>query len=512
MNCSIKQILQIGLGIMIGCGGYGCSSEKEPYRDLYDRLPFDMSEVVLPSFPDREVMLTDFGAKGDGITDNTEAFRRAIDSLAEQGGGSVIVPSGVWLTGPIVFRSHINLHLERGALILFSSEKERYPLVETVFEGLDTRRCQSPISGRNLENIAITGEGTIDGSGDAWRPLKREKTTEGHWKRTIARGGAFKRPDYWFPSAGALQGDTISDMNVPRNLKTEEEWLAIKDFLRPVMVNFIECRNVLLQGVLFENSPCWCLHPLMCENVVIDGITVRNPSYAQNGDGLDLESCRNVLIVNSSFDVGDDGICIKSGKDEDGRKRNRPTENVIVNNCRVFKGHGGFVVGSEMSGGVRNIWVSDCQFLGTDVGIRFKSRRGRGGVVENIWIENITMSDILTDSFSFNLYYGGRSALETLEAGGDAPEQVTQYPVTEETPAFRNIHLKDIISYQARSAMTFRGLPEMNISRIVMENITITSRYGATFTDCDDLTLKNVNIMPREGEAIIRHRVTNFQQ
>ncbi len=510
MNYSIKQILKIGLGILIG---YGCTSPQGKYARLYGQIPFDMPEVILPTFPDREVTLTDFGAKGDGTTDNTDAFRRAIDSLAERGGGHLIVPAGVWLTGPIVFRSHIDLHLERGALILFSPEKERYPLVETVFEGLDTRRCQSPISGRNLENIAITGEGTIDGSGEVWRPLKRNKTTESHWKSTIARGGVFKRPDYWFPSAGALRGDTISDMNVPRNLKTEEEWLAVKDFLRPVMVSFIECRNVLLEGVLFENSPCWCLHPLMCENVVIDGISVRNPSYAQNGDGLDLESCRNVLIVDSSFDVGDDGICIKSGKDEDGRRRNRPTENVIINNCRVFKGHGGFVVGSEMSGGVRNIWVSDCQFLGTDVGLRFKSRRGRGGIVENIWIENIIMSDILTDSFSFNLHYGGRSALETLEAGETNTHiQSEQHPVTEETPIFRNIHIKDIVSYQARNAMTFRGLPEMNISDVLLENITITSRFGATFEDCRNIVMKNVRIEPREGSAVTQHRVTNLQQ
>ena len=160
-------------------------------------------------------------------------------------------------------------------------------------------------------------------------------------------------------------------------LKTDSQWLAIKDYLRPVMISLVDCKNIKLQGVLFENSPSWNIHPLQCENLMIDGIFARNPAYAQNGDGIDVESCKNVLLVNSTFDVGDDGICIKSGKDEEGRKRGMPSENIIVDNCKVFQGHGGFVVGSEMSGGVRNISVNNCQFLGTDVGLRFKSNRGR---------------------------------------------------------------------------------------------------------------------------------------
>ena len=264
--------------------------------------------------------LADFGAVGNGEELCTAAFAKAIDALAEKGGGHLIVPAGVWFTGPIVLKSNIDLHLEKGAVILFSPDVDLYPLVETVFEGLDTRRCQSPVSGRNLENVAITGEGAIDGNGHYWRPLKREKVTEGVWKQTIARGGVYKRPTYWFPYPQTLKGDTISNMNVPQNLKTEEEWQSVRHFLRPVMVSLIECKNVWLQGVIFQNSPAWNLHPLMCENVLIEEVQVRNPSYAQNGDGLDLESCKNALIVNSTFDVGDDGICLKSGKDEDGRR------------------------------------------------------------------------------------------------------------------------------------------------------------------------------------------------
>ncbi len=502
------------LTVFLSCGKDGDNrSDLKPsfsYEQIYKDIPFEMPQVKIPVFPSRALSIVDCGGIGDGIFVNTGTFAKAMESLSEQGGGTLVVPSGVWLTGPIVFKSNINLHLDKGALILFTQNYDDYPLVNTVFEGLDTRRCQSPISGRNLENIAITGEGSINGSGHFWRPLKKQKVTEDTWKKTIARGGVFKRPDYWFPSPKALHGDTISDMNVPRNLKTEEDWQAVKDFLRPVMVSFIECKNVMLQGVLFENSPSWNLHPLMCENVIIDNIIVRNPSYAQNGDGLDLESCKNVIIANSIFDVGDDGICIKSGKDEDGRKRGLATENVLVDNCKVFQGHGGFVVGSEMSGGVRNISVNNCSFLGTDVGLRFKSKRGRGGIVENIYISNISMFDIVTDSFLFDLYYGGKSASESLTDGDTTPVDEAIPPVTEETPVFRNIYVKNLVSRNARRAMFFNGLPEMNISNIHVENTTISAMLGAELVECDGVTFTNVKIYPSEGPAIQQKNVKNF--
>jgi len=319
-----------------------------------------------------------------------------------------------------------------------------------------------------------------------------------------------KDPTYWFPSAGSLLGESISDSNVPRGKMTDSSWMAVRDFLRPVMINFIECKNVLLQGVLFENSPCWNIHPLLCTNVIIDNITVRNPNFAQNGDGIDVESCKNVLIVNSSFDVGDDAICIKSGKDEEGRLRARPTENILVDNCKVFKGHGGFVVGSEMSGGVRNISVRNCQFLGTDVGLRFKSNRGRGGLVENIFISNIYMFDIVTDSFLFDLYYIGKSSSETLEDGDVTPTVESIPPVTKETPSFRNIYISNIVSMNARRAMFFNGLPEMNISNINVENTIITSRFGAVICESDGIRFKNVQIIQKTGAALTLQNVKNF--
>lgn len=481
------------------------------YNQFYQNLPFPMSKVEAPSFKNNKISVVDFGGLGDGYTLNTQSFSKAIDTLSKRGGGTLVVPAGVWFTGPIELKSNINLHLNKGALILFSPDFNLYPLVNTIFEGLETRRCQSPISARNAENVAITGEGSIDGSGEAWRPLKRAKVTDVQWKAVVKSGGVLKDPNYWFPSKKSLKGESLSDMNVPRGQLSDSDWNEIKDFLRPAMINFIECKNVMLQGVLFENSPSWNIHPLMCTNLIIDNVAVRNPSYAQNGDGIDVESCKNVLIVNSTFDVGDDAICIKSGKDEEGRRRARPTENVIVDNCKVFKGHGGFVVGSEMSGGVKNISVRNCQFLGTDVGLRFKSNRGRGGVVENIYVSDIYMFDIATDSFLFDLYYGGKSASESLEDGDQNPtvDQIPQANV--ETPVFRNIYVKNIVSRNARRAMFFNGLPEMNISNINVENAIITSQYGAVISESDGIKFKNIHIIPKTGAALVLQNVKNFE-
>ncbi|MDR2917164.1 MAG: glycoside hydrolase family 28 protein [Tannerella sp.] len=479
------------------------------YAYLYKDLPFEMPVLTPPVFPDYEVRIADFGGIGDGIHLNTSAFSKAIEHLSQKGGGRLIIPSGVWFTGPVVLKSNINLHLEDRAIILFSPDKDLYPIIETSFEGLDTYRCQSPVSGTDLENIAITGSGAIDGNGHFWRPLKKQKVAESEWKQMTSHGGAFKRDDYWMPSAQYLHGDTISDMNVPRHFKTKEDWMTVRDFLRPVMVSLRNCKNVYLQGVIFQNSPAWNIHPLMCENLIMDGVLVRNPSYAQNGDGLDLESCLNSIIVNSTFDVGDDGICIKSGKDEDGRKRARPCENVIVDNCTVFKGHGGFVVGSEMSGGVRNISVSNCQFLGTDVGLRFKSRRGRGGIVENIYISDISMFDIATEPLLFNLYYGGKSAVETLEEGGMETEQEIIPPVDETTPTFRNIFIRNIICSNARRAMYFYGLPEHPINNVNIENVVVHSGIGAELMESENITMKDIQIYPRQGPALLLRNVKN---
>lgn len=422
------------------------------------------------------------------------SFAKAIDALSKKGGGRLVVPQGVWYTGPIVLKSNINLHLEKGAVILFAADESLYPLIKTSFEGLETRRCQSPISANGAVNVAITGNGAIDGNGLYWRPLKKSKVTESQWKKfTSMQQGVFKRDDLWLPSAGYAKGDSLADMNVPRGNLSDAEWESLRRFLRPVMVSLVGCKNVLLKDVIFQNSPAWNIHPLMCENIIIDNVLARNPAYAQNGDALDLESCRNALIVNSVFDAGDDGICIKSGKDADGRKRGRPCENVVVDGCTVFQGHGGFVVGSEMSGGVKNILVQNCQFLGTDVGLRFKSCRGRGGVVQNIFIRDISMFDIQGDAITFDLYYGGKSVIEVLESG-EKVNNIEAKPVDETTPEFCDIDIQRITCRNARRALFFNGLPEKPIRNIRLKDIHITAQVESDFFNCQNVSQDNVQV------------------
>lgn len=482
------------LSIFVAALAFAASVHADnPYKHYTANLPFKMPEVKAPVFPERDVNLKDFGAVGDGKTLCTEAFAKAIDNLSGKGGGRLVVPRGIWHTGPIVLKSNINLHLEKGAVILFAADESLYPLISTSFEGLETRRCQSPLSANGATNIAVTGKGAIDGNGQYWRPLKKAKVTEAQWKSFTGKGGVLKRADLWFPSEGYAKGDAGANMNVPQGMKSEDDWNSVKRFLRPVMVSLVNCKNVLLQGVIFQNSPAWNIHPLMCENIIIDDVLARNPSYAQNGDALDLESCKNALIVNSKFDAGDDGICIKSGKDADGRRRGRPCENVVLDGCTVFAGHGGFVVGSEMSGGVRNIMVTDCQFLGTDVGLRFKSTRGRGGIVENIFIDGISMNDIKNDAITFNMYYGGKSIAESI-ADGDNPNVSDMKPVDETTPIFRNIDIRRVVCNGSGRAMEFKGLPEMPIDGITLTDIDIITRGDAEFANAKNIKKSNVNI------------------
>ena len=471
---------------------------------FYEDLPFDMPEVSVPAIPDYTVSIVEFGAVGDGKTPAGDAIEAAIEHVAGKGGGRVVVPRGIWLTGPIILKSNLNLHVERGALVVFSRNLDDYPLIETSFEGLDTYRAISPIYGIGLENVAITGEGVFDGSGDAWRPLDRAEVTERHWKEHIARGGVLSEDgETWYPSESSMRGDP-GNFNVPLDRTTREEFEEVRDFLRPVMVSIRESKNVLLDGPTFQNSPAWMLHPLMSENVIIRNLTILNPVYARNGDGLDLESSKNVFVYENAFDVGDDAMCIKSGKNEDGRRRGMPTENVVMRDNTVYKAHGGFVVGSEMSGGVRNVSVTNNLFMGTDVGIRFKSTRGRGGVVENIYISDIDMLDIVTEPIRINLYYGGEapspgqkfSVVDRKKAAEERP------PVTVETPRFRNIHIENILCRGAHTALWIQGLPEMPVENVSIRNSTIAAGRGALVADIDGLVLSGVDITVEEGPVV----------
>lgn len=465
------------------------ASPGSTYAHLYKDLPFEMPVIDKPVFAERSVSITDFGAVSDGKTLNTQAFAKAIDALASQGGGTLEVPSGIWLTGPIVFKSNINMHLDGGALILFTPDSKEYETIYTVYEGYEAYRVISPIYGENLENVAITGEGVIDGNGAAWRQVKRDKTNVAQWREITASGGILKDENTWYPSQEYIDGENI---NKDRNLNTltKEEADKIKRYLRPVMVKFVKCKNVLLEGVLFQNSPAWNLHPLMCENLIIDNVYIKNPEYAQNGDGLDVESCKNVIVYRSTLDVGDDAICLKSGKDEDGRRRGIPTENVIVKDCRVFQGHGGFVVGSEMSGGVNNVSVTDCQFIGTDVGLRFKSTRGRGGVVQNIFIDNINMLNIRGEALLFDLYYWVKNAPTTIP------------PVDETTPQFKNITIDNVAAFNSGMSVKFNGLPEMHIENISVSNSIFTARNGGLLSESTGIKFNNVSIEAYKGPAL----------
>lgn len=488
-----------------------CSENKGEFSYLYENLPFDMPYVQRPSIPDYSVCLTDFGAKGDGVSLCTEAFREAFEALESRGGGHLIVPAGLWLTGPIELKSNCDLHVTSNAVIIFDPSRDLYPVISTVFEGLDTKRCESPIHAQDAKNISITGGGVIDGSGEAWRMVKKDKLTAGEWSKLVASGGIVSQDGrIWYPDEGFMKAAAKSNMNVPEYITSEEQWNEIKSFLRPNMVQLRSCENVLLEDCTFQNSPCWNVHPLMCKNLIVNRVNIRNPYYSQNGDAIDVDSCENVLIINSSFDAGDDGICIKSGKDADGRRRARPCKNLIIDNCTVYHGHGGFTVGSEMSGGVENIKVSNCRFLGTDVGLRFKSTRGRGGVVRNIYINDVYMKDIIAEAVLFNLFYGGKSAVDAAADGDDAVRKEPEFKVDETTPEFRDIYIENVYCNGAGRAMLFNGLPEMPVSNINITNCTVTADKGIDIRNSRDIFLKNVVCYPKTGEAVSTSNVTNF--
>ena len=441
------------------------------------KVTFKMPDVALPVIPNNVVTLTDFGAKGDGTALCTDAFTKAMKKLSTMGGGKLEVPAGIWFTGPIQFESNIELHTAVGALIVFTDDYDAYPMIETMFEGNTAKRRMSPLYAYNKENIAITGHGTFDGNGQAWRPVKKLKLTDAQWSALTKSGGSVEK-NIWYPE------------------------IKERAFNRPVLLDFMYCKKILLKNVTFSNSPAWNVHPCICEDVTIEGVNIKNPWFAQNGDGLDLESCKRAKIINTTFDVGDDAICIKSGKDTEGRRIGKPCEDVFISGCSVLHGHGGFVIGSEMSGGARNIRITNCVFNGTDTGIRFKSTRGRGGLVENIFLDNIRMRDIVNEAFTFSLYYANKPVGGKADKDTSAEDAVP--PVTEETPCFRNIFLDNIICHGAQRAIYFNGLPEMPINNLVMKNSLFMAETGADINYAKDITFENVHISVTKGEVLTK--------
>lgn len=443
---------------------------------------FEIPEIKLPKFPDKSFNITEYGAVGNGMVNNSAAINKAIEECSLSGGGTVIIPRGLWITGPIYLKSNVNLYTEEGALIIFSNNFDDYPLILSNYEGYETARCTSPIMGWNLTNIAITGKGIFDGNGGAWRPVKKFKMTERQWNSLLKSGGIVEedKDTIWWPTKNALEGKEY-DKKMGGKCTNIEESKNYRDFFRPVLMSLVNCKNILIDGPTFQNSPAWCLHPRLCEKLIIRNITVKNPWFSQNGDGIDIESCRFVTLSKSTFDVGDDAICIKSGKNEEGRKLGKPTEYVSVKDCTVYHGHGGFVIGSEMSGGVRNIEISRCTFIGTDTGLRFKSCRGRGGVVENIFIEDINMSDIAKEAITFSTSY-------------DIHKKAAEESSQEDIPEFRNFYIKDVNCVAAETGIHIFGLPEMPVSNVSLENVEMKAKKDMKIENTRDISMKNVNI------------------
>lgn len=460
-------------------------------------IKMDISfKVERPVFREAQYDIRDYGAVAGGRVSNTEAINAAIRTCSEEGGGHVIVPSGLWLTGPVRILTGVDLHVENGAVLMFDKNREEYPLIISDYEGQPRIRTVSPIMAVDAQNVAITGEGTIDGNGELWRPLKKFKVTQKQWDRFVATSPDTVIPTneggMWFPTVtsydGCMEGEpSLDDSDALK--KAERHY----DFYRPVMVNFVRCDRVLIDGVTLQNSPAWNVHPLLCTNLTVSNAFIKNPYYAQNGDGIDVESCQYVEIYNTKFEVGDDGICLKSGKNEIGRRIKTPTKYVYIHDCTVMHAHGGFVVGSEMSRGMSEVYVQNCAFIGTDVGIRFKSQLGRGGIVENINLENINMTGIVGEAIIFTMGY----SLYKLE---HEKKDEDVFVSTEDIPVFRNVNMKNITCVGAKTAFKAEGIafPEgqgmPTVYGITLEDSEITADSGLTISNAQDIHMKNVTL------------------
>lgn len=471
--------------------------KKSAFTNKYE---YELPKYATPFFRKDTFNIVRYGAKADGLTVNTKSIQQAIETCHAAGGGTVLIPAGLWLTGPIVLKNNVNLHLAKNALLQFSRNHDDYPIVVTTWEGQESYRCQAPIWGVDLTNIAITGEGVLDGGGEVWRAIKRDKQTNTQWATLLKSGGVVsEKNDMWYPSEQSKKGNNTP--NAGRILNgvhpTQAELQSYKDFLRPNMVSLTRCKNILIEGVTFQNSPAWTLHPLLCDHVSVRNVNVKNYWYAQNSDAIDLESCRNGILEGCTFDTGDDGITIKSGRDEQGRKRGVPTENFIIKDCKVYHAHGGFVIGSEMSGGVRNLFVSNCTFMGSDVGLRFKTARGRGGVVEDIYVTDINMTEIPGEAILFDMYYAAKDPVPQEGESNELPT-IKAEPLNESTPQFKNFHIKNIICQGAETAILVRGLPEMSIKNINIENAVIEANQGLVCVEGENINLKNVTLLTKD--------------
>jgi len=450
--------------------------------------PFPMQAPILPNFPDKDFSIADFGAIPDGHTLNTEAFRKAIRACSAAGGGRVIVPSGNWLTGPIGLLSHINLYLAADAIVQFTGDHSQYPMIAR--QGGAT--VTSPISAEGAEDIAITGNGTFDGAGETWRPVKKEKMTPAQWNTLLASGGVVSADGkIWWPTREAMNGDSFLRSRRQKTGLTADDYLPARDFLRPVLLTLINCKHILIKGVLLRNSPKYIFYPNHCSDLTMDHVRIFNDWWAQNGDGIDISASHHVLLYQCTVNAGDDGICMKSS----GALPDGPAlHDVIIAGCTVGRAHGGFVIGSNTDGGMHNIFVSDCTFIGTDIGLRFKSNMGRGGLVDNIFVDNIQMQNIVHEAVLFDTYY------ENMEAG---VERDPNRPKPEDkTPEFRDFHLGHIYCNGAHTGISITGLPQMPISHISFDTLEIRAEKGLVATQAKAIDLRDVRWIVQDQPAI----------
>ena len=447
----MKNLLSLIVTACLFISAFAQPKSEAELKSYLAKAPFKMPVLTVPSFAAKDFSITNYGAVGDGLLLNTEAFARAIDACSKSGGGRVVVPAGLWLTGPIEMKSNVNLHVQRGAIVLFTKDLSQYPIVKASSKS-KTLQPASPIYGYDLTNIAITGEGIIDGSGEAWRPVKKNKLTASEWKDLVKSGGVVNaKGDIWWPAKEAMEGEAYLDkLKESKKELTPNDLLPARTFLRPHMVFFVNCDNILIEDITLRNSPKFVFYPSACNNVIVRYATVFNEWNAQNGDGIDISATKNVAIYKNTVSVGDDAICMKSSGGKTPDVNSYKLENIIIADNIVYRGHGGFVIGSNTDGNMRNIFVNNCSFIGTDIGIRVKSNAGRGGIVENVYISNIYMSNIKDEAISFDTFY------EDVPAGKTADS--TQAKQMDRVPDFRKFHITNVQVNGAETAMFFRGL------------------------------------------------------
>lgn len=456
---------------------------QNPYDKYYTNLPCAVEHVQPVVIPDYTVTLTDFGAVGDGQTDCSEAFAAAIKHLKKQGGGHLIVPDGKWLTGPIKLISNFDLHISDNATIIFSPNKELYVQPsDTLRDG--SKKCYALIHGSKLENVSITGYGTLDGQGIYWRPVKQKKVNEDIWNTLLDMGGTVK-PDgnsknwkIWYPF------NLKREYNVP-NIATDA---ITQEKMRPHLVNITDSRNVLIEHVHLLNSPKFHLVPTRIHNLIIDGVNIRCPHWAQNGDAMDPGNVQVALIVNCNISCGDDGICMKGGVGQKGVDAG-PQRDFLICNDTVYRAHGGFVIGSEFSGGMQRLVVKDCRFEGTDIGCRFKSAPGRGGWCEDIYCYDIIMKDIVESAFLIQSGYADRGA------GVSATDKDNKDAFF---PDWSNITFRNITCIGSKQAVDIQGLKGKPVHDILFDQITIIgNKNGIKMEWAENVKFVNCNINPK---------------